>query len=187
MRRSPPALALTEPMLSKPEISSTLMAHAENLRLASVLRVLARSRDLASEFAAVVGSTPPDAFRPSLSLLQSREKLVHVADQMYLAIVRTALTDGLELTRDYCRRTEQVPILKAQPWFQVFRLLRNALNHNLHFVFGSEDRAVLPVSWRDITISVDLDGKELTQDILDPATAIDWLAELDGFIEKEVR
>lgn len=174
-------------MLSKSELSSTLEAHADNLRLASVIRVLARSSDLASQFRVVVEATRAEPLGPSLTLLKSRDKVVHVADQMYFVIVRSAVTDGVELIRDYCRRTQQMPTLKMQPWFQVFRLLRNALNHNFHFVFGPGDRAVLPATWRNITISFDLDRTELTRDILSPATAIEWLEELDSFVQRELR
>ena len=174
-------------MPSKSILSETLEAHSNNLRLASVLRVLARGHDLAASFKEIVGSKSPTAFEPSLLLLKNKRKLVHSADQLYLAMVRTAVTESLELTRDYCRQTLQTKALKAQDWFNVFRLLRNALNHNFQFEFKPDDLKLLPATWRKITIYPEHQGTELTQKILPPDVAIEWLAELDTFISEELQ
>ena len=171
-------------MRTKVVLSETLEAHSNNLRLASVFRVLARGHDLAKAFEAIVGNKSPAAFTPSLLLLKSKTKLIHSVDQLYLAMVRTAVTESLELTRDYCRKTTQTKALKAQDWFNVFRLLRNALNHNFHFEFTPEDLKVLPATWRMVTVTAAHDGTELTQKVLPPDAAIEWLAELDHFISE---
>lgn len=169
-------------MTSKLALSGTLEAHSENLRLASVFRVLARGHDLHAAFETIVRGKSPTAFQPSLQLLKNKNKLVHSIDQLYLATVRTAVTESLELTRDYCRKTKQTKNLKAQSWFTVFRHIRNALNHNFCFEFRPEDLKELPATWNSITIEANLHGTELTQFMLPPSVAIEWLAELDEFI-----
>ena len=169
-------------MTSKLALSGTLETHSQNLRLASVLRVLARGHDLHAAFEAIVLGKSPAAFQPSLQLLKNKKKLIHSIDQLYLDIVRTAVTESLELTRDYCRKTKQTKNLKAQSWFTVFRLIRNALNHNFHFEFKPEDLKELPATWNSITLDANLHGTEMTQSILPPSVAIEWLAELDEFI-----
>ena len=174
-------------MPSKSVLSETLEAHSNNLRLASVFRVLARGHDLAAPFKAIVGNKSPTAFAPSLLLLKNKTKLIHSVDQLYLATVRTAVTESLELTRDYCRKTSQTKVLSAQDWFTVFRLLRNALNHNFHFEFTSNDRKFLPATWRTITITAEHNGTELTQTLLPPNVAMEWLAALDQFISEKLQ
>ena len=101
-------------MRSKSELIGVFEAHANNLRLAYVFRVLARSTDLASAFGETVASENSTAFQPSLLLLQDSPRLVHSVDRLYLAVMRTAETEALDLTRDYCKLTEQGPLLKAQ-------------------------------------------------------------------------
>jgi hypothetical protein len=169
-------------MTSKLALSGTLETHSQNLRLASVFRVLARSHDLHAAFEAIVQAKPPTAFQHSLQLLKNKNELIHSIDQLYLAIVRTAVTESLELTRDYCRKTNQTKNLKAQSWFTVFRLIRNALNHNFHFEFKPEDLKELPATWNSITLEANFHGTAITQAILPPSVAIEWLAELDEFI-----
>ena len=171
-------------MPTKAVLSETLEAHSNNLRLASVFRLFARGHDLATPFEAIVGSQSSAAFAPSLLLLKSKTKLIQAVDQLYLAMVRTAVAESFELTRDYCRNTTQTKALKAQDWFSVFRLLRNALNHNFRFEFRPEDLKLLPATWREITITAEHGGTDLTQKVLPPDVAIEWLAELDSFISE---
>ena len=174
-------------MPSKSTLSQVLDTHADNLRLASVFRVLARGHNLHAAFEAIVEDKTPAAFAPSLQLLKNKRKLVHTVEQLYLAIVRTAVTESLELTRDYCRETKQTKTLKAEEWFTVFRLIRNALNHNFHFEFSESDLKELPATWRTIIIDSALNGTEFTRSALPPDLAIEWLAELDAFISNRLK
>lgn len=169
-------------MLAKADLIGTLEVHANNLRLANVLRVLARGGDLKSSFLEVVGSTPLSSFHPVVSLLGDAPRLVHSADLLYLAIVRAAVTECLDLTREYCKGTGQTAKLKAQPWFQTLRIIRNAFNHNFRLEFSADDRKLLPVQWRSIAISEAQANCEVTHEIFPPSVAIEWLQELDTFI-----
>lgn len=169
-------------MVTKFTLIGTLEAHANNLRLANVLRVVARGGDLASTFKGLVGAKPATAFGTAIAMLEDKSKLVHVSEQLYLTLLRAAISESLELARDYCRTTSQVQLLKTQPWFTVFRLLRNALDHNFRFHFKPEDLKLLPVKWQSIELTAQLEGAELTQSHLPPSAAIDWLSQLDEFI-----
>ncbi len=174
-------------MISKLTLTQSLEAHADNLRLANVFMVLGRGHDLHAAFEVLVSGKSPTAFGPSLQILKDKKRLVHTVDQLYFAIVRTAVTECLDLTRDYCRNTKQTKTLKAQNWFTVFRLIRNALNHNFHFEFKPDDCKELPATWKSITIDIGHNKTELTQKTLPSSVAIDWLAELDEFISKNLR
>ena len=171
-------------MPSKSVLFETLQAHSENLRLANVFRVLARGHDLHAAFGLLVADKSSTAFGPSIQLLKNKRKLVHSVDQLYLAIVRSAVTESLELTRDYCKQTKQTKLLKAQEWYTVLRLVRNALNHNYRFEFRPGDFKELPATWGGISIEAGHHGSEITQKILPPGAAIEWLSELDEFISR---
>lgn len=173
-------------MVTKSTLLGTLETHASNLRLANVLRVVSRGGDLASIFKSLIGPQPSTAFDTTIAMLEDKAKLVHVSEQVYLTLLRAAISESLELTRDYCRTTDQVAALKAQPWYTVFRLLRNALDHNFRFHFESGDLKLLPVKWQSIELTAELEGYELTLAILPTAEAIDWLSQLDEFISSNL-
>ena len=174
-------------MYTKFQILGTLDTHANNLRLASLLRVLARSSDLEVEFRKAIGLRRPEVFEPSLGLLADKPKFIDAVDQMYFAIVRTAVTEALDLTREYCETTGQSAILKRQSWFRVFRIIRNALNHNFRLEFNPTDRKLLPLTWKTICLTNAQDGKELTQKMFPVDVAIDWLTELDDFVSEGIK
>ncbi|MDP3210446.1 hypothetical protein [Methylotenera sp.] len=173
-------------MVTKSALLGSLEAHASNLRLANVVRVVSRGGDLASIFKSLVGPQPSTAFGAAIAMLADKPKLANVSEQVYLTLLRAAISESLELTRDYCRTTNQVAALRAQPWFTVFRLLRNTLDHNFRFHFKPEDLKLLPVKWQSIELTAELEGSELTQASLPPAEAIDWLSQLDEFISSDL-
>jgi hypothetical protein len=174
---------------TKTELTGVLEAHADSIRLASTLRVLARAADLHVSFKTVidVSSQNQVGFQKTLQLLADRPKLLHSVDQLYLTIVRAAITETLDLTRDYCRSTGQTKILKAQPWFQIFRIFRNALNHNFLIEFKEEDQKMLPVEWSGLRIDASHEEMQLTLEILPLAKALEWLEELERFISTNIR
>lgn len=173
-------------LLGKSDLIGTLEVHANSLRLASVFRVLARSSDLAATFRPLVASTRLTAFQPLITLLEDNARLIHSADQLYFTVVRSAVTESLDLTRDYCRSTNQTALLKSQPWFHMFRIFRNAPNHNFRLEFKLDDLKMLPLSWKTLTIKATHNLQELTQGHLPPSAAIDWMADLDDFASTQL-
>lgn len=173
-------------MLRKTDLVGSLQVHADNLRLASVLRLLVRGTDLAATLQPIIEGAGSTAFQPSKKLLENKPKLIHSADQLYLTLVSAAVTEALELTRNYCSGTNQSEVLESQPWFHIFRIFRNALNHNFKIEFCKYDRTLLPLAWKNLSIEVGDDFRELTQELLPPNAAIDWLADLESFISSQL-
>ena len=172
-------------MLLKKDLIGSIGTHADSLRLASVLRLLTRGSDLAASLQSIIGASPT-ALQPSITLLGNKSKLIHSADQLYLTLVRAAVTESLDLTRDYCRKTGQIEVLKSQPWFHIFRIFRNAFNHNFKLEFGKEDLKLLPLAWNNLSIDASDNSKELTHKLLPPSAAIDWLTDLENFISSQL-
>ena len=85
-------------------------------------------------------------------------------NQLY-ALIRAPF----EIVGDYCEDYDKVmggkrlsKQMKASPWFQFARIIRNAISHNFHFQYGTYDKSLLPVTWNGITLSQDMEGKPLT-------------------------
>jgi hypothetical protein len=45
------------------------------------------------------------------------------------SLLRTLMREAHELILLYCEETQQLPIYKAEPWFQFARVLRNVMSH----------------------------------------------------------
>lgn len=85
--------------------------------------------------------------------------------------VKDAITQSFEMIRDYCDDTNQVPLLRAQPWYHFTRVVRNSMSHNYTLSFRMPNGAVLPdqslqFSDRRIELRNAMEGHELDFDIL---------------------
>ncbi len=169
-------------MLSRPDLLETLHAQADSLRLANVFRVIAVGGDLKSVFESVVGDKLGEMSFPIREMLADEKRVRYVSHQLSHLVLRTAVTQAFELTRRYCRNTNQVELLKAQPWFHLIRLVRNAFDHDFHFDFGEKDLPLFPASWGNVTLTADLQGVEITHQHFSTQDAIAWLNELEQFV-----
>lgn len=175
-------------MIKKSELSGVIEAHAENIRLVNILRVLARKNDLLKNFHDVIGeeATRNPGFTKSLELLENTDKLIHTTEQLHLMAVRSAVSECYELTHDYCKKTNNYQNLQNQPWFHVIRILRNAVNHNFFIEFCKFDKTLLPLKWGKIYMDISMDNIELSHKIFLVSAALEWLEALETFINDEL-
>lgn len=75
--------------------------------------------------------------------------------------IRALIKESFELIKNYCDETKQDSKVKAEPWYQFARMIRNCLSHNFKFEFRAYDKGLLPVSWKSRTIDVLMDGTYL--------------------------
>ena len=160
--------------------------HSDNLRLTSVLRVLGRGCDLAAAFSELIGTRSPAAFDTSLKLLKNEPYLIACIDALHRTAIRAAVTEAFETAKDYSKSTGQFEHFKEQPWFDVFRLLRNGLNHNFRLQFTPKDKTLLPLVWMTIELRPEHESMEIGEDVLSTETAIAWLSALDTFVEYQL-
>ena len=83
-------------------------------------------------------------------------------EDLYNVAYRAALNDLLAFTKSYCFTTGQLAQLRAQPWFNFWRILRNYFSHEMRFNFNPAERALLPVSCSGMTIDESMNGSQLT-------------------------
>jgi len=174
-------------MLTKKELAGILETHANNIRVANVVRILARGGNLAESFRSIIATRSNEPFLPTVNLLEDKSRLIHTVDELYKTVLRAAITESYELTKDYCIATGQFESFKQQSWSTVFWFLRNCFNHNFCFKFKPSDLKLLPVKWGVIEISAALEGKLLSQEIFPDHAAIDLLSEVDEFVLKGIQ
>jgi hypothetical protein len=93
---------------------------------------------------------------------------------------RALVKESFEYAKAYASASGQLGSFTSAPWYDFFRLIRNALSHDFSFHFSQADHGRLPLSWGEKTIDGSMDGVQLT--ILDPHLAVAMAAELEAFV-----
>ena len=105
--------------------------------------------------------TIPKPFPNLIAFLNDEVAMRVACEELYDSAHRAALNNLFPLTKLYCHETGQLDKLKAQPWFQVWRVLRNCFAHDMKFNFNKDERALLPMSWSGVTIDISMNGQSL--------------------------
>ena len=124
---------------------------------------------------------------PEVGKLVNDQKTMKIAcDDMYMLAYRSALTDLFPFTKNYCFSTGQIEKLKAQPWFQFWRILRNCFAHDMKFNFNPTERAMLPVTWSGITIDESMNNKPLNHGQMSYAKMLELIKAAQSFLRSDV-
>ena len=158
------------------------------IQLAYATLVLWNYPDIPTAFEAIY-----DTMKPELQLFPDVKRLVHdgrtmkiACDDLYMLVYRSALTDLFPQTTAYCHATGQIDKLKAQPWFAFWRILRNCFAHDLVFNFNPAERAMLPITWSEVTIDASMNGRPLTHGEMSYAKMHDLIETAQSFLLHDV-
>lgn len=99
---------------------------------------------------------------------------------------RVAVRDGFEAIRVYCQASDQEALLRAQPWYQFARLLRNSLSHDNKIHYRPSDHRDLPATWNGCTLDVAQDGRWWTEIVPHPAWMMEFFGVLCTFADDEL-
>jgi hypothetical protein len=122
-------------------------------------------------------------------LLEDPARRQLVSSDFVLTLLHALIRVPFELLSDYCEdydrtRSEATLLnrLKAEPWYKVARVLRNTVSHNFHVDVGPY-KAELPLRWRTITITHEMDGKPVTFEALWHRPGYELFLEMKVFAE----
>jgi DNA polymerase elongation subunit (family B) len=121
-----------------------------------------------------------------IALLKDRSVFKIAFSELNKTVHRSALKEMFEVTKIYCKATNQLNKLSSQPWYQFWRVLRNCLSHDFSFNFNEYDIKKLPVTWSDVTIDESMDGQVLTHGVLLQEQLLGMLDEARIFVEEEL-
>jgi hypothetical protein len=95
-----------------------------------------------------------------------------------------------ELLSDYCEDFDKavpdsqlVTAFRAADWYEFARIIRNTVSHNFHFRFSKYDRSRLPIMWRGISLTADLEGKTMTYESFWHKPGYELFLAMRGFAE----
>ncbi len=125
---------------------------------------------------------------PSISNFVNDKAALQIATEELLNLAyRAALNDLLELTKSYCHDTQQLHLLKSQPWFLFWRLIRNCFAHNMRFNFTPEEKRILPITWSGVTIHLQMNKTPLPQKVFPREKIIDLIESARIFVESDLQ
>ncbi|MFA7484595.1 MAG: hypothetical protein WCZ89_01045 [Phycisphaerae bacterium] len=102
-------------------------------------------------------------------------------------LMRTTIKESFEHIKDYCQSTDQYVLLKAEPWYEFARIIRNFLSHNCRFIFNKFDRERLPIRWRDFEITEALHGRGLSGHIFGNVETWELFQQFVEFASQKLR
>lgn len=172
--------------MTKEELIGIFRTSQNNCKLVYAAMILFSHEDMPSIYAK--WSAALDVPRPFdeteiIALLQDRVVSKIAFSQLYDTVHRAALKEMFEITKQYCETTGQTNLLKAQPWYQFWRILRNCISHDFKFSFRDYDKKKLPVTWGAITIDASMEGKTLTHGIMSREQLLGFLGDVYEFVE----
>lgn len=175
--------------MTKDELIGVFRTSQNNCKLVYAAMILFAHEDMANFYTQL--STKPNVPKPYdqmelLALLHDRNVLKIAFGQLYDTVHRAALKELFEITKEYCKETNQDRLLTSQPWYQFWRLLRNCLSHNFRFEFREYDKQCLPVSWSGMTLDVSMEGKPLTHGDMSRDELMAFLDEVKTFVESQL-
>ena len=103
-------------------------------------------------FDAVQDEPEIDAIEYIQYVFKNDELLKHATNQLRNSVLRNCLKEAYELMNQYGNETGQTTIIKAAPWYQFLRMIRNCLSHDMKLKFRKTDIKHLPVTWGGLTI-----------------------------------
>ena len=94
-------------------------------------------------------------------LFKDYELLKHSTNELRKSVLRNCLKETFGMLTAEIQSEEEKQILFRAPWYRFLRMLRNSLSHNMKFRFRDYDKLKLPVSWSNLTITIEMDDELL--------------------------
>lgn len=124
---------------------------------------------------------------PMKTILMSKEKKEKLLTEHIKSILRSFIKDSFESVKLYTKETKQFSLLKKASWYEFSRVIRNNLSHDFMFRFNKSDKKLLPVRWRDVEITIDLDNQPLPVQVMNEAYAKLLYDDIFQYVETKLK
>ena len=116
------------------------------------------------------------------------ELLKHSTNELRKSVLRNCLKETFEMLKVVLASDEEKKILRKAPWYRFLRMVRNSLSHDFKFRFRDSDKKKLPVSWSNLTITVEMENEFLPMaDFLTKAKVQMLLDEVSEYIKENIK
>jgi len=126
-------------------------------------------------------------FEQLIKLLQNANDCEIALNEFAKMLMRTLLKESFEHIKDYCEESDQYASFKSEHWYEFGRLIRNFLSHNCIFEFNKYDRERLPVTWKDRTITIEMNKQTLDRDFFGYVQTWELFQEFQDFVANRLQ
>jgi hypothetical protein len=79
----------------------------------------------------------------------------------HIMLMCSLIKDTFELVKHHAETAGLANEMKSQHWYHLARLVRNGLGHNFLLEFNARDLALMPVTWRNVTLTASMNHQQL--------------------------
>lgn len=80
--------------------------------------------------------------------------------------LRSVLLNSFELVKEYCEKEHKFELFKQQPWYDIVRIIRNGLGHDLKYDLSGYPDEKFPMNIRELKITKDMHGAPIKLDLV---------------------
>jgi hypothetical protein len=100
--------------------------------------------------------------RPLVNRMSNQREMQSLFDEYEKSLRRSLLRESHELILNYCEETNQIPIYKAQAWFEFARMIRNTVSHKDAGIFRRwPDKRIKVAAWRNRALDPSMVGQSI--------------------------
>ncbi|PKN65429.1 MAG: hypothetical protein CVU57_09930 [Deltaproteobacteria bacterium HGW-Deltaproteobacteria-15] len=139
-------------------------------------------------YAHISGHPEAQQFAYIKYIFNDYELLKHSSNELRKSVLRNCLKETFEMLKVELVTDEEKEILLQAPWYRFLRMVRNSLSHDFKFRFRDYDKPKLPVSWSNLTITIEMDNEFLPMaGFLTRAKVQQLLEEVFEYIRTNIR
>jgi hypothetical protein len=177
--------------MQQSDLRGQLQTIKNNFALAQMGIALMALPDAKERFVQAIEPLRDHSEAPSFDYItyvfESDDLLKHATTEFRNSVLRNCLKEAYELVKLYGDATGQSGIIKAAPWYQFLRIVRNCLSHDLQLHFTQHDLKQLPVTWSGLTLDRSMHDKPLqARTFLSRQKALELISEVIAYVEQNV-
>jgi hypothetical protein len=155
--------------------------YVQGMAALSMFAAPAALATLSGSQAAFGGFTVPlDQVRVLMSNQATRDE----SGKAFLVMLMCSLIkDSFELTQHHAKRAGILASMRSQPCYHFCRIIRNCISHNFLVEIKARDCSLLPLTWRNRTITAAMNNQELPISFFGWAEAWQMFVDIRTFAE----
>jgi hypothetical protein len=120
-------------------------------------------------------------------VLENDELLALSTNQLRKSILRNCIKEMYEVVKSYGSHTGQMTQMRAAPWYQFLRMIRNCVSHDFFLRFNKHDLELLPLTWSGLTLCASMNNSELPMaGFLTRLKILELMDEVIGYMKTNV-
>ena len=140
------------------------------------------------EYYSHISDEPEAQFGYIRYVFEDYDLLKHSTNELRKSVLRNCIKETFEMLKVELQTEEEKEILLRAPRYKFLRMVRNSLSHDFKFRFREYDKSKLPVSWADLTITIEMVNEFLPMaGFLTRAKVQQLLDKISGYIEENFR